>query len=708
MAVLHRVFNHLILGLTVLLLFLLSFEPFLRPPELLVFMGRFHPLILHFPIVLIIVAVINSFTREQPWQHILLPLTTSLTLITALTGFFLSMESGTRGELLIRHQWLGAGIALMMAAWYGLRNTGSNPKIAMYLLKGLTVVLILVTGHYGGMVTHGPDFLTWPSPKGRQELTVLPDDPLIYDHLVQPVLKAKCISCHNENKSKGGLILSGYSKMLEGGDSGPGIDPDDPGNSEVLRRIRLPIDDEAHMPPPEKKQLTAEEIALFEGWVNLPDPDLRKVSDIDQEDAFFALLGNFLRPSGNAVRQNLPPVNSSRLTTLSSDYITIRRIADESNAISVMLFPNEGYEARQLTQLQPLQKNIVELKLSSLPLGEEEMVFISNCTALEWLEIDHTPVDNKLFEKLKVLSGLRVLKAHGTSLSDEALAVIREFPALQKLYLWNTGVTSQGLKALQSLREDLEINTGIDATITFDSRLPAPVVNPRQLFFTGSLEITLEHPLEGVEIYYTTDGGLPDPQSLRFTRNLRIDDNTVLKYMAAKEGWISSPEDSIKFYKTAPSPDQVSLRFLPDPKYPGKGVRSLFDLEKGTFNLRDSAWLGFQQEIMELTCSWDQPVSFQAITFSSFINTGIHVFPPRLIEIYGGDSGRIGQLAGRVENKVLEREQGSSFNIITCPVAPEPFSQLTIRVIPLAKLPDWHTDKGKPGWFFVDEVVLVE
>ena len=90
--------------------------------------------------------------------------------------------------------------------------------------------------------------------------------PIDFRRDVQPILEAKCVSCHREEKDKGSLRMDVAAHFLEGGDSGSPLLPEDPGKSLLLQRIELPEDDDDLMPPKEPF-LSAEEKSLLRRWV---------------------------------------------------------------------------------------------------------------------------------------------------------------------------------------------------------------------------------------------------------------------------------------------------------------------------------------------------------------------------------------------------------------------------------------------------------
>ena len=92
---------------------------------------------------------------------------------------------------------------------------------------------------------------------------------VIYKDVVAPILAAKCNSCHGEEKSKGKLRLHTFADILKGGSEGEvNVVAGKAGESLMMKRVALPLDDDEHMPPEDKEQLTKEEIALLNWWIN--------------------------------------------------------------------------------------------------------------------------------------------------------------------------------------------------------------------------------------------------------------------------------------------------------------------------------------------------------------------------------------------------------------------------------------------------------
>jgi len=90
-----------------------------------------------------------------------------------------------------------------------------------------------------------------------------------FESEVRPLLSAECYDCHGPDKAKGGLRLDHIDKILKGGNSGPAIVPESPGESLLIEAIRREDEDFA-MPP--KKSLPSASVAVLEKWVELGAP----------------------------------------------------------------------------------------------------------------------------------------------------------------------------------------------------------------------------------------------------------------------------------------------------------------------------------------------------------------------------------------------------------------------------------------------------
>lgn len=99
-----------------------------------------------------------------------------------------------------------------------------------------------------------------------------------FETSIRPVLVRECYACHSKQagQSKGGLHVDTQGAMLQGGDSGPAIVPNDLDSSLFFGAI---THTDFVMPP--KRKLTESEIADFRKWIldGAPDPRISKPAE---------------------------------------------------------------------------------------------------------------------------------------------------------------------------------------------------------------------------------------------------------------------------------------------------------------------------------------------------------------------------------------------------------------------------------------------
>ncbi|WP_299530578.1 c-type cytochrome domain-containing protein [Ulvibacterium sp.] len=453
--------DYVVFGLSVFLVFCLLFESYIELPILVAWIGRWHPLVLHFPIVLLLIAIFLGLTgRKIPRS--LLTIAVISALLTAISGFFLGKETGSKGDLLFWHQWLGGALALLAALWYGLEGVQISKPIYSKIIQVVIVGLIIFTGHYGGMITHGQDFLALPQGKKQN---IIPKNPLVYEHIVNRILEEKCVKCHNPNKKKGELLMTDLAGLLKGGEGGNTLIPGNPEESEMIRRLYLPIEDEEHMPPEGERPLADNEVRILEQWIALGASDTLQLNHLQNSHPLAVLIKEMMEPDPMEKWTALPKIADSTLRNLASDYLTITRLADATDALKVNVYMPPEYDAQMLLNLSPVNRNIVELDLSGLPIGERELAFAANCPNLEWLEIDRTPITDVEVDTLRNLSRLRLLKVYDTNIGDRSISFFKEWENLKSLYIWGTQVSESALEELKSKNPDVVIENGIDEEI---------------------------------------------------------------------------------------------------------------------------------------------------------------------------------------------------------------------------------------------------
>jgi WD40 repeat protein len=91
-----------------------------------------------------------------------------------------------------------------------------------------------------------------------------------YEEHVLPILRDKCIGCHNQDKMRGGLVVTSYTTLMAGGSSGQVIKPGDPDGSRLFSLISHK--QEPHMPP-KSDMLPKDNLDTVEKWILAGAPE---------------------------------------------------------------------------------------------------------------------------------------------------------------------------------------------------------------------------------------------------------------------------------------------------------------------------------------------------------------------------------------------------------------------------------------------------
>lgn len=469
--------------------------------ELLLFFGRFHPLLVHLPIGFLLVAflmeVFATFRRfaflRQSTEFVLF-LAAGSSVLAALFGYFLSLSGGYDEDLLAKHQWLGVGVAALSVVAYVAKFQKIRALYAPSLVAGC--VVLTLAGHYGGELTHGSTYLTehMPTPlrglmglppkdqRGSAMATVAPADPkqaVVFAHVVQPILRAKCENCHNANKQKGALRLDSYEHLLKGGENGDIMVKGKAADSEMIKRSLLPEDNDDHMPPKGKPQLTKDELAILAWWIDQgggPDQKLADLSKTTEIETALRTVG-FTPGAGPAgtgpkaespvYQKTLPAPDAIALQKLKALGILAMPIAQDKDhllRIQAGSTPLKGiggvFADQQVALLAPLAQNIVWLDLGNTQLTDAGLAQVAAMPNLVRLHLQNTRVTDAGLAQVGKLAQLEYLNLYGTAVTDAGLGQLAPLKNLRSLYLWQTKATEAGAKALRERLPDLDINQG--------------------------------------------------------------------------------------------------------------------------------------------------------------------------------------------------------------------------------------------------------
>ncbi len=262
--------------------------------------GRLHPMLVHMPIGILVLAIAfellpsgKKFKSLKRSINAILLIGAVTAIFSCITGYMLSQSGEYESPLLGWHQWMGIALAVYSLAYALMRNERGYKSFHKSFAVVL-FILVTITGHLGGSLTHGVDYfkiaLTRNSSVDLAQVNL--QEALFYDDLIQPILEDKCYGCHGTSKQKGKLRLDDPQHILKGGKGGVVLVAGNVDESELIDRLLLPLDDEDHMPPKEKKQLNEKEIEILKTWIASGADFKKSVRDAGQLSALEKIMGS--------------------------------------------------------------------------------------------------------------------------------------------------------------------------------------------------------------------------------------------------------------------------------------------------------------------------------------------------------------------------------------------------------------------------------
>lgn len=453
--------------------------------------GRLHPVFVHLPIGILLFAALLFFaSKKQRFANLAAAVAPALaigsffSILSCITGYLLSISDAYNEDIIFKHQWLGIATAITSAVCYFMYQKKS--AIFGTLIIVLTT-LIMVTGHYGGTLTHGSDYLTasFNSTTETKKVIANIDEAVVYTDIIEPILATKCYSCHGQSKQKGKLRLDLPNYIMQGGEEGKVLTPYQPGSSEIINRILLPTANEDHMPPVQKPQLTKDEVALLHWWIESGANFTAAVKNTKQTAAIKGLLASFSSGDATAAEQTKLPtkkvsaISSDILSALTKEGITVVPVVHGSNYVRANLIGVEKITTHTIELLSTISDQLLQLNASFTGITNEHLNALSNCKTLKQLFLNSTAITDKGLNALAGLENLETLSITQTKTTEAGINGLSSLKNLKKVFLYGTGFTKGSLTQLQQKIQGLIIDTGgykIPILVTDTTEAKAPEV----------------------------------------------------------------------------------------------------------------------------------------------------------------------------------------------------------------------------------------
>jgi len=462
--------------------------------DIVIFLGRFHPLVVHLPIgFLILAGIFEILGRKDKYKSLkeaaapTLLLGAISSLIAAGLGYLLSLGGGYNESTLGWHKWMGIAVTVIAFIAYAIKVNllpilTKLPQVVYLSLVGLMLASMGYTGHLGGSLTHGSTYLTQYMPNSLRMVAGLPpkedktrpqvtnlDSAEVFADIVQPILERRCVSCHNTDKKKGDLLMTDFASLMEGGEGGVVIEAGNAKQSELFHRITLPEEDDKFMPPEGKTPLTADQVAILEWWIDQGAPETQQIHAIALSEDIRPVLERELGLDAESAKQqmlagaNVSPVTPEVIDNLKAQGFNVYHIAQESPFLDVdFSLADTTLGANQIQALLAAKEQILWLSFSRKDVRDQHLEVVGQLPNLMRLRLDQTQVTDEGITHLANLEKLEYLNLYDTQVTDASLEVLQDMPNLTKLYLWQTQVTDEAVASAREANPELMIDMGFE------------------------------------------------------------------------------------------------------------------------------------------------------------------------------------------------------------------------------------------------------
>jgi len=687
-------------------------------PQIVLFAGRFHPVVLHLPITLIMLLIPFSIYLQRRTDtddlsrlfDVVLHYIALISTLTALAGFLLAADGGYDQESLRFHKWLGVAVAFLTHSLVYIKKAFAQKTLVWNIAMAATLIVMVAGSHFGGNLTHGEGFFTFKKDtKPTNAVVEFGEKTTVYQGAVQPVLEAKCITCHNDKKMKGGLNLSSFQVAAKGGKSGAAWVSGDPDKSLMIERMLLDMDNKEHMPPKGKAQLSAAEILLFKEWIRAGANPTKTYHSLAASDTLKAIVSSMMKaaPAEKATKTySFSAASASAIEQLNSPFRRILPLASNSPALSVKFYLKEKYDLNMLKECKSIAEQVVEVNLSNMPADDKAIEVLSSFENIERINLNGTAISGKNLGVLKSNKHLEQVSLASTAVAYPMLDALGAIPSLKKVFLWNTALTEPEMAAIRKKFPKITWDLGYipDKNELLKLTPPRLLDADKRIYAPGEL-IAFKPQMSGVQIRYTTDGSKPDSlTSQLYTKPFPVVGMMKLRAISVSPGWKTSDTADNTFFLKGFKPDSIRMINPPDKQYKGQGALTLTDLVKGTPGNLNVNWLGYRDNSFKIGAYFSKGEEIQQILLSTVESVDGYVMPAKKIIIKGGDSPTSMKLLKTIVPEQPKENRRRQLIPFVIPLERKPYKYFEIEAFPVNVLPKWHPGKGDKGWVFVDEV----
>jgi len=298
-------------------------------------------------------------------------------------------------------------------------------------------------------------------------------DVVNFKEQVWPILEERCIECHKapfeKNGSlkipKAGLRLDGAAFIMHGSDDGPVVVVNHPSKSSLYQRVILEETDSDHMPPKggslSKKQKEILRMWIAQGvdfgtWIGVTEG----IDELNMKKKQDQLPQAEYLKKFELLSKGLSQINREELEIISlKSKLLVRPLGVGSLLVEARAVTEaEDISDESIKNLVKIKDRLVKVDLRNSSISDQSLIFLAEFPLLTHLNLSGTAVSSSGISYLSRASSLETLNLVKTSVSNDIVNNLISYPNLRSVYLWNSKFTSEGVDELQNKKPNLEIS----------------------------------------------------------------------------------------------------------------------------------------------------------------------------------------------------------------------------------------------------------
>ena len=242
--------------------------------------------------------------------------------------------------------------------------------------------------------------------------------------------------------------------------------------------------------------------------------------------------------------------------------------------------------------------------------------------------------------------------------------------------------------------------------LNYSKSYSAVSINPGFNAEKNQVEVTLKSGFPGTDIHFTLDGSDPLKTTQVFSAPFAVKQTTIIKAAAFINGKPLSAVSEKKVMVHLATGQNVNYINAWSESYPGGGKYALVNGIRGTINMADGSWQGFEGKDLDAEIDLGSFKSIKKLTLGALQANGSWIFFPTEVEFYLATESGAFTLAGTTVNKVDPKDGKRQILDFTVKIPATQARYVRVHAKNLGKCPDWHAGKGGPAWLFVDEIIV--